>query len=115
MVEVTEDDIQAVKAFHDASARHVLTALKGKSIGEAMGANNTSHPIYQAFAQHRTNALRALADDPAMVERVVQNMKQQMENEDENTPSSIQRGKGLVWLEGWFDMAAVLRAIGGVE
>ena len=37
-------------------------------------------------------------------------LKQMDEQADDNTPSSIQRDKGLVWLEGWFDLAAALRA-----
>ena len=68
-----------------------------------------------AVLDYRATVLRSLADNPAMVERVAKNMKRQMENEDENTPSSIQRDKGLIWLEGWFDMEAVLRAVGGGE
>lgn len=35
-------------------------------------------------------------------------LKQMDEQADDNTPSSIQRDRGLVWLEGWFDLAAAL-------
>ena len=33
-----------------------------------------------------------------------------MQDQDENLPSSIARERGLVWLEGWFDLSAALSA-----
>ena len=56
-VEVTQADIDAVKRFHDESARWMLNAIKsGDPIGEERDLN---HPIYQAFARHRTTSLAA--------------------------------------------------------
>ena len=48
------------------------------------------------------------------VEKVARALKAQMEEQmDDITPSSIQREKGLVWLEGWFDLKAALDAARG--
>ncbi len=56
-VEVTQADIDAVKRFHAESARWMLNAIKnGDPIGEDRDLN---HPIYQAFARHRTTSLAA--------------------------------------------------------
>ena len=47
-----------------------------------------------------------------MRERVKLALEAQMEAmDDETIPSSIQRDKGLVWLEGWFDLDAAIAAI----
>lgn len=44
-----------------------------------------------------------------LVERCYQELDRQMEAQaDDTTPSSIQRQRGLVWLEGWFDLAAII-------
>ena len=50
--------------------------------------------------------------DDATVERVARNLNEQMEAEqDEYTPSSVQRERGLIWLSGWFDLRAALAAV----
>ena len=42
---------------------------------------------------------------------IVKHLEAQMEAQaDDTTPSSIQRAKGLVWLEGWFDLSAAVRS-----
>lgn len=44
-----------------------------------------------------------------LVERCREELKRQMEAQaDDTTPSSIQRAKGLVWLDGWFDLTAII-------
>jgi len=49
----------------------------------------------------------------AAMERLTFALDQQMEwQSDDDTPSSVQRDKGLVWLEGWFDLPAALAAAG---
>ena len=35
-------------------------------------------------------------------------LERQMEAQDEYLPSSIARERGLVWLDGWFDLGAAL-------
>lgn len=58
-VEVTQEDIEAVKRFHGESARWMLNAIKnGDPIGEERDLN---HPIYQAFARHRIAAWNSRA------------------------------------------------------
>lgn len=44
-------------------------------------------------------------DVAALVEALQAQMEEQS---DDITPSSVQRDKGLVWLEGWFDISAAL-------
>ena len=71
-VEVTQADIDAVKRFHAESARWMLNAIKnGDPIGEDRDLN---HPIYQAFARHRTTSLAAqdegLISDKSRIERL---------------------------------------------
>ncbi len=46
-----------------------------------------------------------------MIEKVARSLTDQMEDQDEALPSSIQRDKGLVWLEGWFDIKAAIQAM----
>lgn len=41
--------------------------------------------------------------------RLQKALEAQMCDDDFNIPSSVQRDKGLVWLEGWFDVGAALR------
>lgn len=44
------------------------------------------------------------------------NLEAQMEAQaDDTTPSSVQRDKGLVWLEGWFDLASMIEALRAKE
>ena len=45
------------------------------------------------------------------VERVAASLAQQMEEQDEHLPSSLARERGLVWLDGWFDLRAALAAM----
>jgi hypothetical protein len=46
-----------------------------------------------------------------MMEAIRKALEEQMEQQaDDTTPSSIQRDKGLVWLEGWFDLSVVSQA-----
>lgn len=48
----------------------------------------------------------------AEVERVERELDRQMDQQaDDTTPSSIQRDKGLIWLEGWFDIPAAIAAL----
>lgn len=37
-------------------------------------------------------------------------LERQMEAQDEYLPTSIARERGLVWLEGWFDIPGALNA-----
>lgn len=72
-ITVTQADIDAVKRFHEASARWMLNAIKnGDPIGEERDLN---HPIYQAFALHRTTSLAAqdgLVEENERVRKLVQ-------------------------------------------
>ena len=46
------------------------------------------------------------------VEAVANVLRYQMDMQaDDNTPSSIQRDNGLIWLEGWFDLSAAIAAL----
>lgn len=46
------------------------------------------------------------------IEKVTRALLAQMEAQDDDMiPSSIQRGNGLVWLEGWFDLRAAIAAL----
>jgi len=46
------------------------------------------------------------------VETVARALNSQMEAQaDDLTPSSVQREKGLFWLEGWFDLKAAISAL----
>lgn len=57
-------------------------------------------------------ALARQEPDAGAVERVASELTRQMEelpeNRDEHFPSSLARDRGLVWLEGWFDLRAAL-------
>lgn len=49
-----------------------------------------------------------------MSEAIKNELIRQMEMQaDDMTPSSIQREKGLVWLEGWFDLDGLVDAVRG--
>lgn len=58
---------------------------------------------------HRLAARPAPAEDA--VERVAKVLTEQMEEQDEHLPSSLARERGLVWLDGWFDLRAALAAM----
>jgi hypothetical protein len=45
-----------------------------------------------------------------MAGEVYKALEQQMEVQDEYLLSSLTRERGLVWLEGWFDLDAALAA-----
>jgi hypothetical protein len=45
------------------------------------------------------------------IERVELALREQMEEQDETLPSSIARERGLVWLEGWFDLERAILAM----
>lgn len=50
--------------------------------------------------------------DPKLIEDVARALREQMETwADDFTPSSVMRDKGLIWLEGWFDLSAALSPI----
>ncbi len=71
-----------------------------------------------AFIVALVNAYRSgdlvLIDREGMRERGKLALEAQMEAmDDETIPSSIHRDKGLVWLEGWFDLDAAIAAIMG--
>lgn len=57
-----------------------------------------------------TDEAKAMSD----VERVAAELQSQMERRaDDDTPTSICREKGLIWLEGWFDIPAAINAMSG--
>lgn len=55
-----------------------------------------------------TNNAPAPAD---LVEAVKIWFDDQMESQDETTPSSVQRQNGKTWIEGWFDLPAMFTAM----
>lgn len=72
------------------------------------GNDNPPIELQAAFARHRIAVLEEAAAS------LRSNLLLQMEErDDDDTPSSIQRGKGLVWLDGWFDLAAAIRVLKG--
>jgi hypothetical protein len=42
-------------------------------------------------------------------------LERQMEAQEENLPSSLARERGLVWLDGWFDLDAALAAYASLD
>ena len=65
----------------------------------------------EAVEYVRLAARPAPAEDA--VERVARALLAQlMEDQDEGLPSSVARDRGLVWLDGWFDLRAALSAAG---
>ncbi len=62
------------------------------------------------MAQASTRPTTPASTDPDLCERVARALTEQMECQaDDTTPSSIQRNKGMVWLEGWFDIPAAIK------
>lgn len=57
------------------------------------------------------NAYDAKAAPADLVEAVKIWFDDQMESQDETTPSSVQRQNGKTWIEGWFDLPALLTAM----
>jgi len=67
----------------------------------------TETPLYA----HPPAASSGVASDDE-VEAVARALNLQMEAQaDDLTPSSVQREKGLFWLEGWFDLKAAIAAL----
>lgn len=63
MIEVTESDRRAVRAFQKASVRYMHRIITDVSFGSALGEQqDDTHPIYQAFATHRIEAAKAERD-----------------------------------------------------
>lgn len=106
MVEVTQADREAAASALDMNPNSMtwerLTA-----------AHRTPTQIWQANRVAQAFATYRIAERERCARVNCEALKAQMEaQDDDTTPSSIQREKGLVWLEGWFDMKAALRAIG---
>ena len=107
MVEVTQADREAAADVLD----EVCSLIEHNGIGQVADlirdGEYDEHPCVQRIAAHR------IAERERCARVNCEALKAQMEAQaDDTTPSSIQREKGLVWLEGWFDMKAALRAIG---
>jgi hypothetical protein len=58
-------------------------------------------------ARARWNTRASTAPDS---EKLREALEKQIEGQDEMLPNSIARERGLVWLEGWFDLPAALGA-----
>ena len=101
MVEVTQADREATADVLD----EVCSFTDHNGIGQVADlirdGDYDEHPCVQRIAAHR------IAERERCAWVNYDALKAQMEAQaDDTTPSSIHRGKGLVWLEGWFDLSA---------